>query len=155
MTEYAGVTYTLLWAVLLSTIVMFIEGLAFTKACIVVTRIENKILSVAVVVLCVVGSFAINNSFFDVGVMFAFGILGYFMDKLSIPVAPLVVGLILGGMLDVSLHQSLLMGQGSWMIFVRNPICAVFLLLALISLVQSTPMYGRWRAARRAASRRA
>jgi putative tricarboxylic transport membrane protein len=155
MTEYAGVTYTLLWAVLLSTIIMFVEGLAFTKACIVVTRIENKILSVAVVVLCVVGSFAINNSFFDVGVMFAFGILGYFMDKLSIPVAPLVVGLILGGMLDVSLHQSLLMGQGSWMIFVRNPICAVFLLLALISLVQSTPVYGRWRAARRAASRRA
>jgi putative tricarboxylic transport membrane protein len=150
MTQYAGVTYTLLWAVLLSTIVMFIEGLAFTKVCIFVTHIENKILSVAIVVLCVIGSFAINNSIFDVGVMFAFGILGYFMDKLSIPVAPLVVGLILGGMLDVSLHQSLLIGQGSWMVFVKNPICAVFLLLALISLVQSTPMYDRWRAARRA-----
>jgi putative tricarboxylic transport membrane protein len=150
MTEYAGVTYTLLWAVLLSTIIMFFEGLAFTKACIIVTRIDNRLMAVAIVVLCVIGSFAINNSMFDVGMMFAFGILGYFMDKLSIPVAPLVVGLILGSMLDVTLHQSLLMSQGSWLIFVKNPICAVLLLLALISLIQATPFYGKWRAARRA-----
>ena len=81
--------------------------------------------------------------------MFAFGILGYFMDKLKIPVAPLVVGLILGRMLDVSLHQSLLMSQGSWMIFLENPISAVLLFIALFSLIQSTPIYGRWRASRR------
>jgi putative tricarboxylic transport membrane protein len=149
MTEYAGVTYTLLWAVLLSTVIMFLEGLAFTKACIIVTRVENKLLSVAIVVLCVIGSFAINNSMFDVGVMFAFGVLGYFMEKLSMPVAPLVVGLILGRMLDVTLHQSLLMSQGSWMIFARNPICVALLLLAALSLAQSTPTYARWRAARR------
>jgi putative tricarboxylic transport membrane protein len=150
MTEYAGVTYTLLWAVLLSTIVMFVEGLAFTRACIAVTRIDNRFLAVAIVVLCVIGSFAINNSVFDVGMMFAFGILGYFMDKLSIPVAPLVVGLILGGMLDVTLRQSLLISRGSWAVFVKNPICAVLLLLALLSLVQATPLYNKWRASRRA-----
>ncbi|HCL79157.1 MAG TPA: C4-dicarboxylate ABC transporter permease [Synergistaceae bacterium] len=150
MTEYAGVTYTLLWAVLLSTIFMFVEGVIFTKACIFVTAIRNKTLSVAIVVLCVVGAFAINNSFFEVGLMFAFGILGYFMDKLSIPVAPLVVGLILGGMLDVSLHQSLLMSQGSWMIFLKNPISAALLALALFSLIQSTPMYERWKRERKA-----
>jgi putative tricarboxylic transport membrane protein len=95
---------------------MLAEGIVFTKACIFVTRISNRVLSVAIVVLCVIGSFAINNNFFEVGLMFAFGILGYFMDKLKIPVAPMVVGLILGRMLDVSLHQSLLMSQGSWMI---------------------------------------
>ncbi|MDR1732288.1 MAG: tripartite tricarboxylate transporter permease [Synergistaceae bacterium] len=150
MTEYAGVTYTLIWAVLLSTVVMFVEGLFFTKACIFVTRIGNKVLSVAVVVLCVIGAFAINNNLFEVGLMLAFGILGYFMDKIKIPVAPLVVGLILGRMLDVSLHQSLLISQGSWMIFLTNPICAVLLLLALISLIQSTPMYVAWRRKRRA-----
>lgn len=145
MTEYAGVTYTLLWAVLLSNVFMFLEGLAFTKACIFVTRIENKVLSIAIVVLCVIGAFAINNSFFEVGLMLIFGILGYFMDKVKMPVAPLVVGLILGRMLDVSLHQSLLISQGSWMVFLTNPVSAVLLLLALFSLIQSTPMYANWK----------
>jgi putative tricarboxylic transport membrane protein len=151
MTEYAGVTYTLLWSVLLSTIVMFIEGLAFTRACIVVTKIDNRILSVAVVVLCVIGSFAISNSMFEVGLMLAFGILGYFMDKLRVPVAPLVVGLILGSLLDVTMHQSLLMSQGSWLVFLRNPVCAFFLFIALISLIQTTPWYNEWRKRRRQA----
>ena len=151
MTEYAGVTYTLLWSVLLSTIIMFIEGLAFTRACIVVTKIDNRILSVGVVVLCVIGSFAINNSMFEVGLMLAFGILGYFMDKLKVPVAPMVVGLILGSLLDVTMHQSLLIGQGSWMIFLKNPVCAFFLFIAFISLVQATPWYNNWRMQRRKA----
>lgn len=148
MTEYAGVTYTLLWALLFATIIMFIEGIFFTKMCIYVSRINNKVLSVAVVILCVIGSFAINNSIFDVMLMFLFGIAGYFMDKMSVPVAPMVVGLILGRMLDVSLHQSLLLSHGSWSIFLTNPICAVLLLLALISLVQATPYYAQWKSRR-------
>jgi putative tricarboxylic transport membrane protein len=151
MTEYAGITYTLLWAMLFATIFMFVEGLFFTRLCIYVTKISNSVLSVSVVTLCVVGAFAINNSFFDVMLMLLFGIMGYFMDKIKIPVAPLVVGLILGRMLDVSLHQSLLMSQGSWMIFLKNPVCAVLILLALISLIQSSPMYEGWRAKRKAA----
>ena len=87
---------------------------------------------------------------FDVMLMFLFGIAGYFMDKVSIPVPPMVVGLILGRMLDVSLHQSLLISGGSWMIFLTNPICAILLLLALISLIQATPWYMDWKMKRKA-----
>jgi len=151
MTEYAGVTYTLLCAVLLSNFVMFFEGVFFTKLCISVTKISNRVLAVAITVLCVVGAFAINNSFFDVGLMFVFGIVGYFMDKLKVPTAPLVVGLILGRMLDVSINQALLIGQGSWSIFFTNPISALLLALALLSLIQSTPWYAAWKKKRREA----
>lgn len=150
MTEHADVTYTLLWAVLLSNFVMFLEGVVFTRLCVCVTRVSNRVLAVAVVVLCVIGAFAINNSFFVVTTMLLFGVLGYFMAKVEVPVAPMVVGLILGRMLEVSLRQSLLMSRGSWMIFLRNPICAVLLLLALLSLIQATPAYMRWRARRAA-----
>ncbi|MBQ8090153.1 MAG: tripartite tricarboxylate transporter permease [Pyramidobacter sp.] len=150
MTEYAGVTYTLLWAVLFSCFAMYIEGLFFTRLCIQVTKIRNLVLAVAITILCVVGAFAINNNFFDVGLMFCFGILGYFMDKLKIPVAPLVVGMILGHMLDVSLHQSLLISGGSWAIFFTNPISALLLALAMISLIQATPWYTQWKKARQA-----
>jgi putative tricarboxylic transport membrane protein len=148
MTEYAGVTYTLLWAILFSCFAMYAEGLIFTRMCITVTKIPNRILAVAITILCVIGAFAINNNFFDVGLMFAFGILGYFMDKLKIPVAPLVVGLILGHMLDVSLHQSLLISGGRWSVFITNPISAVLLVLALLSLIQATPWYARWKQSR-------
>jgi len=143
MTEYADVTYTLIWALLFSNVAMFIEGLLFTKAAIHVTRVPNKVLAPIIIILCVIGSFAINNSFFDVYMMLIFGLLGYFMDKIGVPTAPMVVGLILGQMLNVSLHQSLMISGGSWMIFFSNPISTVLLAIAALSVFQATPLSDR------------
>jgi len=142
MTEYAEVTYTLIWAVLIANFFMFAEGLIFTRACVNVTKVPNKVLAPIIIILCVIGSFAINNSIFDVILMFGFGIFGYFMDKIKMPTAPMIVGLILGQMLNVSLHQSLLISFGSWYIFIENPLSATLLAIALISIVQSTPLFG-------------
>ncbi|RCW48621.1 MULTISPECIES: tripartite tricarboxylate transporter permease [unclassified Halanaerobium] len=142
MTEHADVTYTLIWGLFFANIFMFIIGLMFTRATIYVTKIDNKVIAPLIVVLAVVGSFAINNSFFDVILMFIFGILGYFMNKIDMPTAPMVIGLILGHMFDTSLNQSLLMSRGSWMIFLRSPISAILLALALFSALQSTPLFG-------------
>ena len=141
MTEYAKVTYTLIWAVMFSNLALFIMGLLFTRASIIVTKIKGRALAPIIIVLCVIGSFAINNSMFDVMLMFCFGLLGYFMDKIKMPTAPMVLGLILGNMLSNSLYQSLLIGQGNPMIFLKNPIAAVFLALALISIIQATPIF--------------
>lgn len=143
MTEYADVTYTLIWALLFSNVVMFFEGLLFTRAAIHVTRVPNKVLSPIIIILCVIGAFAINNSFFDVYMMLIFGLLGYFMDKIGVPTAPMVVGLILGQMLNVSLHQSLMISGGSWMIFFSNPISTVLLIIAALSIFQATPLSDR------------
>lgn len=142
MVDHADITYTLIWAVMFSNVAMFLEGLVFTRAAISVTKIRNKVLSPIIIILCIIGAFAINNSMFDVAVMFIFGILGYFMDKLGIPTAPLVVGLILGQMLDTSLHQSLKIGHGSWMIFLENKICFVLLSISFLSILQATPLFG-------------
>jgi putative tricarboxylic transport membrane protein len=64
------------------------------------------------------------------------------MDKVKAPVAPLVVGLILGQMLDVSLHQSLIISGGSWWVFFQSPVSAVFLALAVLSLTSGTGLSG-------------
>lgn len=141
MTEYADVTYTLICAIFVANFFMLAEGLIFTKACVFVTKVSNWVLAPVITILCVIGSFAINNSVFDVFLMFGFGVLGYFMEKVEIPVAPMVIGLILGHMLDVSFHQALLISHGSWLIFVQSPISAVILLLALLSILQSTPFF--------------
>ncbi|MBE0584886.1 MAG: tripartite tricarboxylate transporter permease, partial [Desulfofustis sp.] len=142
MTEYADVTYTLIWAVMLSNFAMLFVGLFMTRLCIHVTRVKDTIMAPLIVVLCVIGSFSINNNIFDVFIMLGFGFLGYIMDRLKIPPAPLVVGLILGNLLNVSLHQSLMIGHGSWLIFLKSPISAVLLALALFSIIQSTPVFG-------------
>ena len=140
MTEYGDVTYTLLWAVLLANVALFGVGLLFTRACVAVTRIPNRVVGPVIVVLSVVGSFAINNSMFDVWLMIAFGLLGFVLDEVGIPTPPLVIGLILGPVLDTSLQQSLLIGQGSWWIFLQSPISAVLLAIALLSVLQATPL---------------
>jgi len=143
MTEYAGVTYTLIWAVFLANFALLGIGLAFTRLSVYVTQIPNKIIAPIIIVLCVIGSFAINNSVFDVGLMLIFGIVGYVFDRLKIPTAPMVLGLILGNMLDGSLHQSLLISDGSFMIFLESPISAVLLAIAAWSIIQNTPA-GKW-----------
>ncbi len=142
MTEYADVTYTLIWALLLANVALFFVGLLFTRLAVNVVKIPNHVLAPIIIILCVVGSFAINNSFFEVYLMLIFGLLGYLMDKIGMPTAPMVVGLILGFMLNMSLYQSLLIGRGSWMIFLQNPISAILLLVALFSVIQSTPLFG-------------
>ena len=141
MTEYADVTYTLIWAVFLSNFAMLFLGLLLTRMAISVTRVKDKIMAPLIIVLCVIGSFSINNNIFDVIMMFAFGILGYIMDKLKIPTAPMVVGLILGDMVNITLHQSLLISHGSWAIFAKNPVSATLLVIAFLSLLQSTPLF--------------
>lgn len=72
MTERADITYTPMRAVLLSNIFMFIEELPFARASIAVTKVKNRVLAPVIVILCAIGSFAINNSIFDVFVMFTF-----------------------------------------------------------------------------------
>lgn len=141
MTEHAQITYTLIWAVMLSNVFMFLEGLLFTRASISVTKVPNKVLAPIIIILCVIGSFTINNSITDVFIMFGFGIMGYFMDKLKIPTAPLVVGMILGMMLDNTFNQSMIISDGSWLIFLKNPVSAALLTTALLSVLQATPFF--------------
>jgi len=141
MTQYANVTYTLIWAVIFSVISMFVMGLLFTRASIFVTRIKNRVLAPIIIILCVIGSFAINNSMFDVILMFGFGLLGYFMDMIKMPTAPMVLGLILGNLVETSLYQSLAIGHGSAAIFLSSPIAVVLLAFSALSILQATPLF--------------
>jgi putative tricarboxylic transport membrane protein len=87
----------------------------------------------AVLVLCVFGTFAINSSMFDVVVMFAVGALGYLMLVLAIPAAPLLIGFILGPLLEDKFRQSMLMSGGAPEIFVRGPITCTFWVLTALA----------------------
>lgn len=143
LTDHGEITFTLIWAVILANFALLVVGLMFTKLCVGVTRIPDGFVACAIITLCIIGSFAINNSFFDVGLMLAFGAFGYWMVKADISPAPMVIGLILGPVMEKSYKQSMLIGQDSFWVFLESPIATVLLLIALLSFLQATPFF-RW-----------
>ena len=81
--------------------------------------------------------FSVKNSLFDVGVMLAFGIMGYLFKKVDIPLAPIVLTFILGGLMESSLSQSLVMYKGDFFKFFTNPVTATLLGIAILILLLS------------------
>jgi putative tricarboxylic transport membrane protein len=98
--------------------------------------IPFPVLGPIIVICSLIGTYSIRFLAFDVWVAILFGIIGYFMRKLGYPVAPMVLATVLAPMLETSLQQSLLISQGSPMTFITRPISAVFVGLAILSLVR-------------------
>ncbi|MDQ7844677.1 MAG: tripartite tricarboxylate transporter permease [Armatimonadota bacterium] len=96
-----------------------------------INRIPFGVLAPLIVILSSIGAFAVNNQVLDLWIMLGSGVLGYVFKKLKYPLAPLVVALVLGDMTEQALRQSLIMGQGSLLIFVTRPIALTFLLAGL------------------------
>ncbi len=100
-------------------------------------RVPYPYLAPGILVLCLLGAYGIRNSFFDVGVAFAMGLIGYAMRKLDYPTAPVVLALILSPMLEDALRQSLTISKGRLEIFVTRPISLALLALAVVSVILS------------------
>ena len=113
-----------------------------------VMRLPRRIVMVAVLVFSVVGSFALYNNLFDVYVMFAFGLLGYFLESRGVPLAPLILGMILGPLIEDKLRAGLVSTGGDLTPMFTRPICLVLVLLLTLTLVVP-PIYSRWRSHRR------
>jgi putative tricarboxylic transport membrane protein len=98
-------------------------------------------LAVVIVIICVIGAYSINSAAFDVGLMMAFGVVGYFLRKARFPPAPLVLAMILGRILERSFLQSLQVSAADLSIFIEKPIAATLLLVT--AFVMLTPAV-RW-----------
>lgn len=85
-----------------------------------------------ILVTCIIGAYAINNSLFDVGVMLAMGLLGWFMEENDIPVAPTILGLVLGRMVEFNFIQTMIKGEGDLTTLVSRPIAAVLAIITLL-----------------------
>jgi putative tricarboxylic transport membrane protein len=112
-------------------------------------RIPYPLLYPAILTFCVLGVYAVNQSVIDIWIMIIMGALGYFLRKLNFETAPIVLGLVLAPMLEMSLRQSLAMSSGSYAIFVNRPIAAVMLFVgATLLLLSLRPVFTRgadWR----------
>ncbi len=103
-----------------------------------IIRIPLYLLMPLVLLLCLVGVYSINNSILDVWLMIGFGLLGYVMRRLDFDVAPLVLALVLGPMMERSFRETMMIGQGDLAVFLTRPISAT--ILAVGAMVMVAPL---------------
>ncbi len=108
-----------------------------------ILRIPFSIIAPVIIVICAVGAYTVHNHMFDVVMMLVFGVLGYAFKKLSYPLAPLVLALVLGDMAESSFRQSMLISKGSLGVFFGNWLAGGITTLALVMLLW--PVLGKWR----------
>ncbi len=132
--RFGAVTYGFILSLFLANICFLIMGLYGAPLFARVAMVPNSLLIPVITVLSVVGSYAINNSLFDVWLMLAFGIGGYFLHRAGFSLGAIVLGLILGPIAELGFGQSLIISQGSPVIFFNRPICLVLWVMVAILL---------------------
>jgi putative tricarboxylic transport membrane protein len=144
----ASVYVALAVAVVLTTLLGLLGARVFAR----VLAVPKPVLLVGIGVLCVVGSYAVNNAVSDVGLMLVCGVVGFLMQKAGFPVVPLVFGLILGPMFEENLRRTLVLSGGDWLIFLRRPLSLTLLLLS--AATAAYPLLLEYRQRRSEAARR-
>ena len=125
MTEAPTFVYEVVAMMLFATIGILIYGLTLTRLLIRVLMVPKAIIVPIIFVLCVVGAYAISSRLFDVWVMLGFGVLGYALRRAAFPIAPLVLGLVLGDLMEKGLRRGLVLSDGDLTPFFTRPISAV------------------------------
>lgn len=131
----------IVWAIIASMFIgntiLLIMNLPMAGMWAKIAMVPGKLLYPMIIVVSVIGAYSVNNSLWDVGIMFVFGVVGYFMKKLEIPLAPLVLTFVLGKMLETSLLQSLIFFKGDFMGFFQRPIAGTLLVISSVILIFS------------------
>jgi len=136
--EHADLVWGVIASFYIGNIMLLILNLPLIGIWVKILKIPYGILFGIIMAFMAVGAYSVSNNVFDVLIMTLFGVIGYLLRKLDFPLAPIVLTLILGPMMERSLRQSLEMSQGSLGIFLKSPIAVVLLVLAALILVAPT-----------------
>jgi TctA family transporter len=120
--ENAASIYAIFMVFILANLLMLPLGIAAIKSAKQLLRAPRQVLMPVILLFCIVGSFAINNSMFGVVLMLAFGFIGYFMEENGFPVAPAILGMVLGAMLEEHFIRAMIRADGQFVAFVQRPI---------------------------------
>lgn len=143
MIEAPAFVYEVVAMVFFATLAILVLGLLLTKPLLTVLRVSPARLMPIIMVLCTVGSFAIASRIFDIWVMLAFGIMGFVLRELKFPLAPLILGVVLGPILDSNLRRGLLLSGGSLEPFFTRPISIALWGTILITFLLGVPVVQR------------
>jgi putative tricarboxylic transport membrane protein len=126
------------WGLIASMYLGNIVGLIVVLTCVpffaAILRVPFSIIAPVIMVICAIGAYTVHTSIFDVWLMLVFGVIGYVFKKLSYPLAPLVLALVLGDRAEDSFRQSMLFSQGDLRIFFQNKLVGTMTAISLLLL---------------------
>ena len=129
-------------ALIIANAVMLILGLFGVRFFAKVVEVPASVLYPMILAIALIGSFAVRNSFFDVGACFAFGVIGWIFKRYDYPVAPVVLGIVLGSLLEENFRRAVMMDGPT--VFITQPLAATMLLIALALFL--LPVYKSYKA---------
>lgn len=135
--DHMDLVYPIFAGMILCQVVLLIVGLSGARLFAKLINIDMRVLTPIIFLLCIVGSYSMRFSFFDVGLALVIGVLAYFMGKAKFPVSPILLALILGPMAEQNMRRSLMLSHDDLSIFFTRPISAGFLLLAVFMAIAS------------------
>ena len=133
--RHGPIVYAIFFALALSPIWLLLFGKLAARSFTRISQIPADILMPTVLLFCVLGSYSVNNSIFDVGVMVAAGIVGWLMLRTGLPPAPLVIAFVLGPLFEDSFRRCLRIGRGRASYFFEDPVSWIFIVLTILSIV--------------------
>ena len=132
--EHPDLVWTVIASFFVGNAILLVLNLPLVGLWAKILHVPFTYLAVGVLLFCLLGAYSLQQSVFDIWVMIAFGLIGYALRKLDLPLAPLVLGLILGPALEKSLRTSLEMSAGDYAIFFTRPLCLALLVVSALVL---------------------
>lgn len=152
-TEHPAEIYGVYLSIILAYVVILVVQLLGIRYFVRILLVPPHLLTIAIVVMCVIGAYAIRNSVFDVYTLAAAGLMGYLLLRARIPVTPVVLGLVLGPTLENEYRTAVILSEGKYDIFYTSPAALLFFGLALLVIVlQAVSSLRETQAARQAAA---
>ena len=130
--EHPEIFWGIIASMYIGNVMLLLLNLPLVGLFVRVLRVPSNLLMPVIVLLCIVGAFAINNAITDIWIMTVFGIAGFVLRRWGFSPAPLVLALVIGPMLENSLMQSLMMSQGSLSIFYTQPLSRALFIITIV-----------------------
>ncbi|PSJ43778.1 C4-dicarboxylate ABC transporter permease [Zobellella endophytica] len=144
--DQANIAYGIIIAFLIANLFMFCFQSIGIKLFVRVLQIPRSYLLPFILVMCILGSYGISGTLSSAWVLLFFGVFGYFLNRYGFSSAPVVLGMILGYMVESNFRRGMTMHEGDWSVFFTRPISLCFILLSVVSI--ALPIYRQYRLAR-------
>jgi putative tricarboxylic transport membrane protein len=148
-TAQGSLVWTLIASLYIGNVILLVLNLPLVGLWVQLLKIPPPWLYAGIIIISVAGVYGASNSVFDIGLLFAFGLVGYGFRRFDFPMAPLIIGMILGPMAENSMRQALVISTGDFTTFLTRPISATILLIAAVLLL--LPLFKRRTVTRQAA----
>ena len=137
ITQYPDLFWGVIASMYVGNIMLVILNLPLIGMWVRILTVPYALLFPLIILFCLIGVYSLNNNVYEIFILILFGFFGYLLKKMEYSLAPFILAMVLGPMMETSLRQSLTIAQGDLLIFFRRPFSATLMILVIIALVVS------------------